>query len=319
MRLQQGMDERQMFMCEVTTGDAEYEDVETAMEQANNCHKEEVPETDIAWDDVNNCELDPQKVREARAAEMEYFKRMKVYSKVPVQKCKDLTGKMPIKVRWRDTNKQDEANPKYRSRLVAKDFKKYEDPELYAATPPIEMLRFLVSAAATGWSRHGNRRKIMVNDVARAYFHAPNMQPVFVEICEEDREPGDEGMCGELLVSTNGTRPAASNWQKCYTALLCSRGFRRTRANTCMFRHSERDLDVMVHGDDFMSTGDHEDLIWLQKVLEEKFEISTNIVGHGAQKQNSSRSLTASSRWRRMGSPTSRTRGTPRSSSVTWV
>ena len=39
----------------------------------------------------------------------------------------------------------------------------------------------------------------------------------------------------------------------------------------------------MVHGDDFLSIGDHEDLIWLQKVLEEKFEISTNMVGHGVQ------------------------------------
>ena len=51
----------------------------------------------------------------------------------------------------------------------------------------------------------------MVNDVARAYFNAPNLVPTFVDICEEDREPGDEGMCGELLVSMYGTRPAANN------------------------------------------------------------------------------------------------------------
>ena len=41
----------------------------------------------------------------------------------------------------------------------------------------------------------------MVSDVARAYFNAPNLTPVFVEICDEDREVGDEDMCGELVVS----------------------------------------------------------------------------------------------------------------------
>ena len=97
---------------------------------------------------------------------MEYFRKMKVYKKVPTQRCKDLTGKMPIKVRWVDTNKQDEANPKYRSRLIAKDFKRHSDPDLYTATPPIEMLRFIVGVSATGRSRRGWRRKIMLNDLA---------------------------------------------------------------------------------------------------------------------------------------------------------
>ena len=70
----------------------------------------------------------------------------------------------------------------------------------------------------------------MANDVARAYFNAPNLKPTFVNICDEDWEPGDKDMCGELLVSMYGTRPAASNWQKCYTDLLVENGFNRTRA-----------------------------------------------------------------------------------------
>ncbi len=65
----------------------------------------------------------------------------------------------------------------------------------------------------------------MANDVARAYFNAPNLKPTFVEICEEDREPGDEGMCCDLLVSMYGTWPAASNWQKHRTKLLTENGF----------------------------------------------------------------------------------------------
>ena len=67
-------------------------------------------------------------------------------------------------------------------------------------------------------------------------------------------------MCGELLVSMYGTRPAASNWQKCYTDLLVESGFNRTRACACTFRHAERDIDLIVHGDDFLSVADQEDL-----------------------------------------------------------
>ena len=278
MEMQMGVDARQLFVCEVIGQNVQKEDIDEIHESANKCHESENHD-EIAWDDVNNCQLDPARVRAARMAEMEYFRKMRVYRKVPIQKCKDVTGKPPIKVRWVDTNKQDESNPKYRSRLVAKDFKRYNDPELYAATPPIEMLRYIVSRAATGWSRTGRRRKIMVNDVARAYFNAPNLTPVFVELCDEDKQPGDEGMCGELLVSMYGTRPAASNWQKCYTDLLCGHGFRMTRANTCMFWHPDRDIALMVHGDDFITVADEMDLQWLRDIFASKFEITTEIIG----------------------------------------
>ena len=46
-----------------------------------------------------------------------------------------------------------------------------------------------------------------------------------------------------------------------------------------MFRRQERDI-VMVHGDDFVSTADIEDLRWLESMLREKFEITTDIIGH---------------------------------------
>ena len=120
----------------------------------------------------------------------------------------------------------------------------------------------------------------MINDVSRAYSYAPNLEPIFVELCEEDREEGDEDMCGELLVSMYGTRPAESNWRKCYTELLIANGFTRTRASTCVFHHASRHIKMMVHGDDFVSTGDDDDLQWLQTIFECKFEIYNVILGH---------------------------------------
>lgn len=120
---------------------------------------------------------------------MEYLRKMEVYKKAPIRRCTHLTRKPPIQVRWIDTNEQDEVNPQYRSRWVAKDFKRCAHPELCTARPP---LRLMVSIAATGKSFRGCQRNIMINDVARAYDNVPSFVPTFVNICEEDFEEGDE-------------------------------------------------------------------------------------------------------------------------------
>ena len=58
-----------------------------------------------ATDDVTGKALDPAAVKEARALEMECFRRMKVYVKVPRHVAR---GKKIIKTRWIDINKGDE-------------------------------------------------------------------------------------------------------------------------------------------------------------------------------------------------------------------
>lgn len=98
---------------------------------------------------------------------------MQVYETASRRRCRDVTGKNPIQVRWIDTHKQGDIIQKFRSRLVAKDFKKEADPELDTTTPPIDALRLLISLAAIGYSRRGSRRTLMVDDVARAYDNTP--------------------------------------------------------------------------------------------------------------------------------------------------
>ena len=58
------------------------------------------------------------------------------------------SGKL-IKVKWVYVNKGDNENRTYRSRLVGQEFKTGTDDTLYAATPPLEKLRLIVSRAAT--------------------------------------------------------------------------------------------------------------------------------------------------------------------------
>ena len=56
---------------------------------------------------------------------------------------------MPI--RWVDTNKGDDENPEYRSRIVANDLKSKRDPNVpaidsFAPMPALEMVKLLVSS-----------------------------------------------------------------------------------------------------------------------------------------------------------------------------
>ena len=53
---------------------------------------------------------------------------------------------------------------------------------------------------------------ILSFDVSRAYFYVESIRHVFIQIPEEDRLPGDEGLVGRLNLSLYGTRDAAQNW-----------------------------------------------------------------------------------------------------------
>ena len=64
--------------------------------------------------------------------------------------------------------------------------------------------------------------KLEFIDVRRAYYHAPAIREVYIALPPEDAE---EGMCGLLLKSLQGTRDAAQNWEAAYLELLVSHGF----------------------------------------------------------------------------------------------
>ena len=49
----------------------------------------------IAWDDVSGAALEPKAVIAARAEEIEYVRKMNLYTKVPIKACVIKTGKQP--------------------------------------------------------------------------------------------------------------------------------------------------------------------------------------------------------------------------------
>ena len=75
---------------------------------------------------------------------------MGVYSKVPKEEA---GGAKVITTKWIDTNKGSEAEPNYRSRLVGRELNLQDRPDLFAATPPLESLRYMVSKCASSQRR----------------------------------------------------------------------------------------------------------------------------------------------------------------------
>ncbi len=122
----------------------------------------------------------------------------------------------------------------------------------------------------------------MINDVRRAYFNAPVRRRAFVQLPDEDPEKNGRQKCGELVLSMYGTRDAAQNWARCYSKHLEEIGFTKGKTTPGIFLHKHRNIMTLVHGDDYLSTGEREDLIWMNNKLNERFDIKTIMIGGGA-------------------------------------
>ena len=115
-----GLRAQKMVMnCQVCEIGSE-EILEMAAEDKEERHEDQTSEWAQAWDDVTGQELIASEVQAARAKEMGYVKSMEVYAPATYAECIKNTGKPPIKSRWLDINKGDDANINYRSRWVAK-------------------------------------------------------------------------------------------------------------------------------------------------------------------------------------------------------
>ena len=164
------------------------------------------------WDNISGQPLDADGVRQAREEEMSFIRKMRLYDVVPIAEAYAHTGKAPIAGRWVDTNKGDSSNPQLRSRYVAKEFRRGVNHDLFAATPPLEALRTLLSMVASVQRRQTTDREVtlMTMDVSRAFFYAPVTRPVFVELPEEEGR-NKSLLCARLRFSLYGTRDAPMN------------------------------------------------------------------------------------------------------------
>ena len=231
-------------------------------------------EDEFAWDDVNNFPLPLNEVRKARKEEMGHMKD-KIFKVVRKEEAWRVTGKAPISTKWVDTDKNHGTcdTPMVRSRWVARDFKNPNDKDredLFSATPPIEMMRLMISRQATR-RRDGRERKTMYLDIKKAHLTPKCEQNVYVELPEEAEAAPDE--CGKLIHWLYGCRPAAQAWEEHYSGVLGAYGFKRLKSVPVAFVHPVRDMMAVVHGDDFVFVGLDEDLDSILQVLKANYEL----------------------------------------------
>ena len=228
---------------------------------------------EYAWDDVNDIPLPLDKVKEARLEEMGHMKG-RIFKVVKKDEAWKVTGKAPISTKWVDTDKtHGTGEPMVRSRWVARDFKdpKEKDREdLFSATPPLEMIRFMLSRQATIRSDK-EERKTMYLDIKKAHLAPLCRSDVYVELPAEAEVAEDE--CGKLIHWLYGCRPAAQAWEEHYSSLLVANGFKRLQTVPVAFTNAERDLHGVVHGDDFVLEGRDKDLDWVLEILSKVYEL----------------------------------------------
>ena len=109
-------------------------------------------------------------------------------------------------------------------------------------------------------------------DVSRAYFHADINVPTYVDLPPEVRDKYP-GMCWRLNKAMYGTRAAAQSSAQTYGARLKELGFKRAIGNPCCFMHSQKNVRVIVHGDDFVTLAEEEEVKWFLSKRRESYEV----------------------------------------------
>lgn len=162
------------------------------------------PSTPMYRGDLMGKPLDSGAVRVARDLDIEYFKKMGVYEKAPGVEAK-ANGSRSLGVRWFNVRNADGL---HRSRVVAKEFKTYNAPELGDPTHRHMTVRNVEGGAGQ-------------DDVHHAHRHDQGMllcqgKPEFVRQAASGgpEKLGEEHLCGKLNKAMCGTRDAAQNWQR---------------------------------------------------------------------------------------------------------
>ena len=221
--------------------------------------------------------LDQKLIKAAIIDELDYFNG-RVWQ---IEHVKDMYAQkdyVRTRSRWILCNKGDADDPDMRARLVSCEVNKdkgAKPPEFHASTPPLEAQRAMFSRFASEPYREIEGKRVPVQmsfvDIRKAYFNGIPKRLVYIDLPKELGLGRD--YVGKLVRSCYGTRDAGAIWEDCYRSALEDMGFRSGASSPCVFFHPERNMTIVVHGDDFNALGTSADLDWYEKCLADNFEI----------------------------------------------
>ena len=164
----------------------------------------------------------------------------------------DPQGKI-LNGRWVLANKGDLSSPDCKARYVACEINQVDDMSFFAATPPLEAKRLLMSQWAKELRRDGQRLQLHFSDAKNAYFSGKPHRSLY------PRLPKELGLgptvLGTMVRCCYGTRDAGAIWEAFYVDSIVSLGFKQCRASPCVFWHPVWKVSVVVHGDDLTALG----------------------------------------------------------------
>ena len=125
--------------------------------------------------------------------------------------------------------------------------------------------------------RRERPKRIGIIDVSRAYLSAECRKPLCIRIPPEGWEPDNESNDGRRNLTLYGTRDAAQNWAATYTKHLTNVGLKQGKASKCSFRNEAKDIDLAVHGDDFLIVADEGGLRWMESEMGSQYEVKCSV------------------------------------------
>ena len=157
---------------------------------------------------------------------------------------------------------------KTRSRIVVQQYNVDKRLDVHQGTPPLKVLRMLLALAT---SKDSHRRKVCgIWDVSVAFVHSPMDEFTVV------RPPVGLRVRGKLWVLKRAlydTRMASSCFGKLVGEVLKDARFDAVTIVPNTYHHPQRDIDTVVHGDDFVAVAEDDQLNFLERVLENSMEI----------------------------------------------
>ena len=222
-----------------------------------------------AFDERTGGALPLEKVRRARGRELDKMLEHNVKEDITWEEARK-RGLKIVKTQWVDGWKALPDDPQgVRSRLVAQEVNTHDRDDVFSGTPPLKAHRMVVSSAATSRKGRSSRRKLLARyDVSVAFFHAVATGKIAV-VPPKDL---DQSVLWFLLKAMNGTREASRQWAKRIVEVMTGAGFLEVPSVPGLFYHEVWDLTLSCHGDDFLASGESDDLDRLDELMVQAFE-----------------------------------------------
>eukprot|EP00971_Amphidinium_carterae_P351355 6492072-Amphidinium_carterae.1 len=229
-------------------------------------------------DEETGIPLPHEDVLRSRADELDDYHKMDVFEECDDEECYEMTGKPPIKSRWKDINKGDSKRMSVRSRLIAQQVKLPGWESVFTSTPPWAAFRYLLSVLMT--HQGGVKEvKMLLLDIKRAFLNTRCRSAVYV------KPPHLQGTqrCWRLKKAMYGTLTASSDFQhELNDCLVNGVGLSQGSGYPCCFSCPQTHIMLVYHGDDIVVVGPLDSVLVVEAKIAERFSLVRKaLLGHG--------------------------------------